>query len=330
MLKPPAKRAIRPRTNWGPVVRGVATVTLAAAFAIPLARKRLKIPPAVTAASLAGGPLSLAVLTSRTNTRDIALYALQMWGFLNAKDMPHDDPDALRARLRVDYPVRADMAIGRGELPNVRLQQALEGLGRGNPLDRTLSWVHWAWFFEPHVSLLWIIAKHPERFPRSARQMAGVFDLGCVAYAAVPTAPPWWASENGRADPRVRRIMKEVGEEQWGRYWDVLYGFLGGNPWAAMPSLHFAASLMAAILLSEAGVAEGIFGWTYALTLGFALVYLGEHYVIDLIAGAALVAVVRWGEPFAEPVVKFVNRGLQRLEELAAGTGQGGLGRLET
>ncbi|MGZ8676443.1 MAG: phosphatase PAP2 family protein [Solirubrobacterales bacterium] len=326
MLQSPAKRASRSRSKWGPVVRGVAGAALAAAFAVPIARKRLDIPPAVTTVALVGGPLSLAVLAPRTNTRDVGLYALQMWGFLNAKDMPHDDPDALRSRLRVDYPVRADMAIGRGELPNVRLQRALEGLGRGNPLDFTLSWTHWLWFFEPHSSLLWIIAKHPDRFPRSARQMAGVFDIGAIFYAALPTAPPWWAAENGRADPRVRRIMVEVGQEHWGRSWDALYGFLGSNPWAAMPSLHFAASLMAAILLTEAGPVEGAIGWAYAGTLGFALVYLGEHYVIDLIAGAALVAAVRWGEPLMEPAAKLVTRGLQRLEAIA--NGQAALGGL--
>lgn len=305
----------------------MAGAALAAAVAVPLTRKRLKTPPAVTVGAIVAGPLALAVLRPRTNRRDVALYLLQMWGFLNAKDMPHDDPEAMRRRLRIDYPVQADLAIGRGRLPNVRLQEALEGLGRGNPLDRTLSWVHWLWFFEPHTSLLWILYKHPERFPRSARQMAGVFDLGCVVYAAVPTAPPWWAAENGYTDERIRRIMVEVGEEQWGRTWDALYGFLGGNPWAAMPSLHFAASLMAAILLSEAGPVEGAVGWTYALSLGFALVYLGEHYVIDLIAGAALVAAVRWGEPLAEPIVKRVNRALQALEAIA--NDQGGLRRLE-
>ena len=46
-------------------------------------------------------------------------------------------------------------------------------------------------------------------------------------------------------------MMVEVGEEVWGRAWPPLYEALGGNPWAAMPSLHFATSLMAAILLSE-------------------------------------------------------------------------------
>ncbi len=55
------------------------------------------------------------------------------------------------------------------------------------------------------------------------------------------------------------------------------------------------------------------------MTLGFALVYLGEHYVTDLLAGAALVAAVRRGEPLAEPLVQRVNGALQRLERLAAG-----------
>jgi hypothetical protein len=299
------------------LVRGAAAAALAAAVAVPLLRKKLKLPPAVTTAAVVAGPPALAVLRPRTRTRDAALYFLQMWAFLHCKDLPADDLDALRERVRIEYPVQADLAIGAGELPTVRLQQALEGLGRNNPLDRTLSWVHWMWFFEPHGSLLWILKKHPERFPKSARQMSGVYDLGCVAYAAVPTAPPWWAAENGYADPRVRRIMEEVGREQWGPAWDHLYDFLGNNPWAAMPSLHFAASVMAAILLTEAGPVEGALGWAYAGALGFALVYLGEHYVIDLIMGAALVALVRKGEQLAEPLADSVSATLQRLEELA-------------
>ena len=76
---------------------------------------------------------------------------------------------------------------------------------------------------------------------------------------------------------------------------------------------------MAAISLSETGRAAGAAGWSYALTLGFALVYLGEHYVTDLAAGAGLVALVRRGEPLAEPAVHSVNRGLRRLERLASG-----------
>jgi membrane-associated phospholipid phosphatase len=111
--------------------------------------------------------------------------------------------------------------------------------------------------------------------------------------------------------------MVEVGEETWGRAWPAMYESLGGNPWAAMPSLHFATSLMVAIHLAEAGRTEGAIGFTYAGFLAFALVYLGEHYVTDLIAGAALVIAVRGGEPLAEPTVLRVNRLLQRLERTA-------------
>jgi hypothetical protein len=84
-----------------------------------------------------------------------------------------------------------------------------------------------------------------------------------------------------------------------------------------MPSLHFATSLMAAIHLAEIGPVPGALGWAYAGTLAFALVYLGEHYVTDLLAGAALVVAIRRGEPLAEPVVEAVNRALRRLEAVA-------------
>jgi membrane-associated phospholipid phosphatase len=317
-VRTPVSRAAGPRSSWRPLVRGAAAAALAAAIAVPLARKKLRTPASVTIASAAAGPPALAVLRRRTKARDAGLYALQMWGFLNAKDIPHDDPPALRQRLRIDYPIQADRMIGGGQLPTVRLQRALAGLGRANLVDRALAWVHWLWFLEPHGSLAWILARHPERFARSARQMSGIFDLGCAVYWAVPTAPPWWASEEGHTDEKVRRIMVEVGEEQWGRSWKPLYAFLGGNPWAAMPSLHFAASLMAAILLSEAGPAEGVAGWAYAAALGFGLVYLGEHYVIDLIAGVALVIAVRKGERYMDPAALAVSRGLQRLERIAS------------
>src|SRR3979411_245178 len=55
-----------------------------------------------------------------------------------------------------------------------------------------------------------------------------------------------------------------------------------------MPSLHFATSVMAAHVLTDTGPVAGAVGWSYALTLGFALVYLGEPYLVDLLAGVTL------------------------------------------
>ncbi|HEY6732119.1 MAG TPA: phosphatase PAP2 family protein [Solirubrobacterales bacterium] len=300
-------------------VRSGAVAAVGAAVAVPLLRRRLRIPTPVTVAAVAAGPLALAVLHPRSKRRDVALYAMQMWAFTVAHELPFDDPERLRARLHTRYPIRVDKALGAGQLPNARLQRALGRLPQVGAVNKILTWTHWLWFIEPYLSLALILARHNERFPRSARQMAAVFDLGCVIYFAVPTAPPWWSSEQGLTGEEVRRIMVEVGEPTWGRAWERLYDALGGNPWAAMPSLHFATSLAAALSLSEAGKAEGTIGWGYAGTLGFALVYLGEHYVTDLIAGAALVALVRKGEPLAEPLVNGVNGVLQRLERIATG-----------
>lgn len=301
-------------------MRGGAVAVFGAAIAVPLLRRRLRIPPPVTVAACAGGPLSLAVLFPRSKKRDVALYAMQMWAFIMVHEIPFDNPERLRARLRSRYPIVSDRLIGAGQLPNTRLQRRLARLSQVGIVNRFLTWTHWVWFFEPYVSLALVLVRNNERFPRAARQMAAVFDLGCVVYFAVPTAPPWWASEQGlTGDEEVRRIMVEVGEETWGSAWPKMYDALGGNPWAAMPSLHFATSLVAALSLSEVGKVEGTIGWAYAGTLGFALVYLGEHYVTDLVAGAALVAAVRGGEPLAEPLVHGVTRGLRRLERLASG-----------
>ncbi len=313
------RRRSRPSPALRLTLRAGAAGAVAAAVAVPLLRRRLRVPAPVTIASCGAGPLALAVLYPRSRKRDVALFAMQMWAFTMVHELPYDDPERLRERLRARYPISIDRAIGLGRLPNVRLQRALAGLRRVGSLDRFLTWVHWLWFLEPYIALIWILLRHPEHFPRSARQMAAVFDLGCVGYFVLPTAPPWWSSERGLTGEEVRRIMVGVGEETWRSAWPAMYGALGGNPWAAMPSLHFATSTMAAISLSETGRAEGAVGWAYALTLGFGLVYLGEHYVTDLLAGAGLVATVRRGEPLAEPAVHAVNRGLRRLERLASG-----------
>jgi membrane-associated phospholipid phosphatase len=285
-----------------------------------LIRRRRRIPAAATMAALVSGPVALAVLRPRSRGRDLALFALQMWGFVMAHELPYDDPEALRRRLRVHYPIVTDRFLGAGTLPNARLQRAFSRPGRVTGLDRLLSAAHWAWFMEPHIALAFVQARHPDRFPRAARQLAATYDIGCAVYFAVPTAPPWWASENGYVDEDVRRIMVDTGEQVWRRAWEPLYESFNGNPWAAMPSLHFATAMMAALQLTEAGPIPGAFGWAYTGTLGFALVYLGEHYVTDLIAGALLVALVRRGEPIVEPLVEAVNRRLRTLERVAEGS----------
>jgi membrane-associated phospholipid phosphatase len=74
---------------------------------------------------------------------------------------------------------------------------------------------------------------------------------------------------------------------------------------------------MAATLLAEVGPIAGALGWTYALTLGFALVYLGEHYVADLVAGAVLTGGVHVLAKPVAPTLERLGTAVARLERLA-------------
>jgi hypothetical protein len=299
-------------------IRLGACTALAAGLAAPLVRRRLKLPPPVVTATAATAPFALCVLVPRSRKRDVTAVVLQMWAYVATYQMPNDDPIALERRVRIDYTVRADRTIGGGVTPTLRLQRAFGRPGRVNAAERVLIWSHWIWFLVPHGTVLYLLLRHRERFPRGACLIYATFDLGLIGYWAVPTAPPWYAAARGHMDdgrtPELRRMMVEYGEHFWKSRWQPLYGFLGGNPLAAMPSLHFATSVQAAHLLSDTGPVAGALGWSYTATLGVALVYLGEHYVVDLAAGLALTEAVRRAAPLVAPALERVAGGVQRLE----------------
>jgi len=265
-------------------------------------------------------PVALCVAVRRTRARDVAVCALNMYAYVAAYEMPHDNPERLAARARVRYPAVADKVLGLGVPPTLRLQRTFSAPSTIKRFERVLVWCHWLWFFVPHLSVAYVLIRRPDKFAGAAARMYAVFDLGAVFYWAIPTAPPWWAAAHGRLEDgepvEVRRMMIEYGEEFWGDLWEPLYDVLGGNPLAAMPSLHFATSLMGAHVLEEVDPIAGTVGWTYAITLGLALVYLGEHYLVDLIAGAALTEGIRAAAPRAAPLAKRLGRQLDRLQAL--------------
>jgi membrane-associated phospholipid phosphatase len=306
-------------------IKGVAWGVVAVGVVAPLARRKLGLRPPVVAGLAASAPFALCVAIPRSRKRDVAVCVLQMWMYLSLYEMPNDDPEALEKRVHIRYPVDIDRAIGLGELPGVRLQRLLAKRGGLRKLDKVLVWAHWIWFIVPHGTALYLLIFRRRRFERGAIMIYAVFDLGVLVYWALPTAPPWYAAQEGvieareATEPALRRLMVEQGQAFWQERWEPMYKSLAGNPLAAMPSLHFATSAMAAFVLSDAGPIEGAIGWTYALTLGFALVYLGEHYVVDLIAGFSLVLGIRAMERPISPVFRQIGRTVAALEARATG-----------
>ncbi len=299
-------------------IRVTAWVLIAAGVAAPVARKRLRLDPATVLGAGALAPIAACAVMPPGRRRQLTVCGLNMWIYTAAYKMPNDDPRRQEERVRIDYPIAIDRALGLGVTPTLRLQRAFAAPGAVNRFERALVWCHWTWFAVPHASVVYVLLRDPDRFLSAAARMYAVFDVGAVFYWALPTAPPWWAAAHGHHEDteaiRVRRMMIEYGPQFWGTRWGALYDALGGNPLAAMPSIHFATSLMAAHLLGEVGPVAGVVGWSYTAMLGLALVYLGEHYVVDLIAGAALAEAVRAGAP---SVARLVGR-VRILEDRAS------------
>jgi len=128
----------------------------------------------------------------------------------------------------------------------------------------------------------------PEHFRVFRRALIFVMLFGLVGYAVIPTAPPWIAAlpEYGQLPP-----VPHVAEELYTHYASELYGAFATNPMAAMPSLHVAFPTMCALVGWQAyrrrtAIALSV----YAVVIMLGVIYLGEHYAVDVVAGV-LVAV---------------------------------------
>jgi membrane-associated phospholipid phosphatase len=109
--------------------------------------------------------------------------------------------------------------------------------------------------------------------------------IAVIVFALLPTAPPRMIFTSGVADiDFLHGVRAHIFEN----------GVLA-NPFAAMPSLHFAYALFIAIMLfalaSDRWLRFG--GFAYPIVVFVAIVATGNHFIIDAIAGG-LVVLAAW------------------------------------
>jgi membrane-associated phospholipid phosphatase len=289
----------------------ILAAALAPAIGFVLARRRLRVPAAATVGVVSLVPLMVAAATPRRRWRYAAVGAAYMWSFTVTWVLPYERPERLRERLRVDYPVRVDRLLGFGVPPTQRLQRALRDPPRVTPLDRLVTLTYGSWFV-PHAVLAWLLLRHDQYVPRAAGRLAAAYHLTTPFYYLVPTAPPWWASEEaGLMDGQVVRVRRHVLNALAGKPREA-EGIPSGNPWASMPSDHVASAAITAMGLAEVGPIYGVLGWTYVGLASFSVVYLGEHYLVDVLVGLAIAGAIHRGEGFATPLVHRVVVWLDR------------------
>ncbi|HEV2986568.1 MAG TPA: hypothetical protein VGX46_19370, partial [Vicinamibacterales bacterium] len=155
-------------------IRVAAWTIVAAGIAAPAVRRRVKLPPAAVLGAAAAAPVALSVALPRSRVRDVAVVGLNMWAYVAAYELPNADPGRLEARVHVRYPIVVDRLLGLGVPPTLRFQRRSTP-GEINRFERVLVWCHWLWFFVPHSSVAYVLARAPERFPASAARMYAVF-----------------------------------------------------------------------------------------------------------------------------------------------------------
>jgi membrane-associated phospholipid phosphatase len=190
--------------------------------------------------------------------------------------------------VHYDFPILMDRILFLGALPMVWMQDLFYVPGRVGVIDFVLSSVYVTYFFAPHAIALIVWRTRPQLFPRAIVAISLTFMIGLFFYFAVPTAPPWLASDRGDIDADIVRIMPEISAQLAGDTYDEASRAVGQNDVAAMPSLHTALTAMVALILASYGRRWRWVGITYVVLMATALVYLGEHYIIDEIAGVAL------------------------------------------
>ncbi len=129
--------------------------------------------------------------------------------------------------------------------------------------------------------LVWVYRAHRERFPLVRTTLVVSTALALVGYVVYPAAPPRLAGL-GFADTVSERAHLDLSS-------DVLGGFY--NPIAAVPSLHFGYALLvgSAIAWLARGRAIRLAGAVYPALMLFIIVATGNHFLLDAVAGGAVV-----------------------------------------
>jgi hypothetical protein len=230
--------------------------------------------------TLFGVPLAVAAARRDGTFRLWSIYAVSFVLFVQLRAVA----DELGVSVRIQYPIVLDRLLGFGELPTIRLQS----LGAG------LAWpavvVHLSYYAVPPLAGILIQWLAPDRFRLYMLSISAAYLAGLCIHFLVPTAPPWMAAQLGQTSP-IARYLYDVLHTQSPSFYTYGSKVAAGNEVAAMPSLHMAAAWL--LVLATRGTRTASLGVLYAIAMGLALVYTGEHYVVDELAGMA-VASVAW------------------------------------
>lgn len=172
----------------------------------------------------------------------------------------------------------------------------------GIPADFAYASLHY--LVTPAV-LVWLWRLHPVHYRAARTWLACSTVIGLVGFTLLPTAPPrLLESSYGFADT----MAQYASSGWWGGEASAPRG-LGGltNQYAAMPSLHVGWALWCGIVMWRSGRARAVraLGVLYPLVTAFVVMGTANHYLMDVIAGAAVMGL---GALAVRPALRAADR----------------------
>jgi membrane-associated phospholipid phosphatase len=186
-----------------------------------------------------------------------------------------------------------ERALFGGAIPTLVLQRAFYHPGVVGIQDVVAMIFYFMHFVLPIVVgfIFWLNSR--EHYRRYIAALLLMSFLAFVTYLFWPSAPPWYQLHD------VVKINDQTVHSLWGyTLVSPIYHSFNPNPFAAFPSLHAAYPALATVYAwaRYRALGIGLLLWTAGVLLS--IVYLGEHYVVDALAGFVYVAaaafIVEW------------------------------------
>ncbi|HEY2276869.1 MAG TPA: phosphatase PAP2 family protein [Streptosporangiaceae bacterium] len=181
--------------------------------------------------------------------------------------------------------VRIERDLFFGRSPNQVLQ---EHFGDLRWLAIVCTIVYFCHFLYPLLVglVLWLVNR--QFFVRYVVALLAMSFAAFVVFLLIPTAPPWWAHNVG-ALPGVHDLVSRSLPSKVSPY----FRHLDADRVAAFPSLHAAYPTLGALALWRMNRKTAFFTVPWCFIVFFSVIFLGEHYAIDVLGGIA-VAVGTW------------------------------------
>ncbi len=230
--------------------------------------------------------------------------------------------------------ISIEKIIGLGGLPSILVQSLHHGGPAAPDALAVVSEVFYFLHFPLPLIIGFLLWIHERRTYYDFVAALIILSMAAfVTYLLLPVAPPWWADKYGYLTNtgHVMRLSESgfdglknlFGFSGYFFSYSSVYG-MSPNEVAAFPSLHAAYPFLAFLFARRAFGKAGFLMLAYTACIWFAVVYLGEHWVVDIIGGvvyasAAYFVVLhgpRWGRRFMERIAdEEIEAGVEAEDE---------------